>query len=57
MNLVGIWKKGMKKVMWISTNIDPKRALAIYLDRKEIEESFKDLKNLPGLERIMGNGH
>jgi hypothetical protein len=53
MNLIGYWKKGMKEAMWIATNIEPKRALEIYLDRMKIEESFKDLKSLLGLERIM----
>jgi hypothetical protein len=53
MILVGIWKKGMKEVMWIATNIDTKRALGIYLDRMKIEESFENLKSLLGLERIM----
>jgi hypothetical protein len=53
MNLIGFWKKGMKDAMWIATNIDPKRVLEIYLDRMKIEESFKDLKSLLGLERIM----
>jgi hypothetical protein len=46
MNLIVIWKKGMKEAMWIATNIDPKKALEIYLDRMKIEESFKDLKSL-----------
>ncbi len=53
MNLVGYWKQGMSEAMWIATNIDPKAALEIYLDRMKIEESFKDLKSLLGLERIM----
>ena len=53
MNLIGYRKKGMKEAMWITSNIDQKRALEIYLDRMKIEESFKDLKSLLGLERIM----
>jgi hypothetical protein len=53
MNLIGMWKKGLKEAMWIATNIEPKRALEIYLDRMKIEESFKDLKSLLGPERIM----
>lgn len=53
MNLIGYWKKGMKEAMWITTNLDPKTALKIYLDRMKIEESFKDLKSLLGLECIM----
>jgi hypothetical protein len=53
MNPVGYWQKGMKEAMWIVINLDPKTALKIYLDRMKIEESFKDLKSLFGLERIM----
>jgi hypothetical protein len=39
--------------MWIATNIDPKRALEIYLDCMKIEESLKDRKAYWGLERII----
>lgn len=53
MNLAGYWKKGMKEPMWVATNIEGKRALKIYEDRMKIEESFKDLKSLLGLEKIM----
>ena len=39
--------------IWVATSIDPNRALEIYQDRMKIEESFKDLKCLLVLERIM----
>ena len=38
----------MKEAILIATNIDPKRALEIYLDRTKIEESFKDLIGCTG---------
>ena len=52
-NLIGIWKKGFSKPLWVMTNLEPKQGLAIYLQRMKIEESFRDMKNLLGLEKLM----
>lgn len=50
-NLIGIWREGFSKPIWVMTNLEAKQALAIYLQRMKIEESFRDLKNLLGLEK------
>jgi hypothetical protein len=52
-NLIGVWKKGLERPLWIMSNLDPDRALEIYLARTKIEESFKDLKNLLCVDKIM----
>ena len=35
------------------TNLDAKQGLAIYMQRMKIEECFRDMKNLLGLEKLM----
>ncbi len=35
------------------TNLDSFQGLAIYLQRMKLEESFRDMKNLLGLEKLM----
>ena len=35
------------------TNLDTFQGLAIYLQRMKLEESFRDMKNLLGLEKLM----
>jgi len=52
-NLIGVWKKGLERPLWVMSNLDPDRALEIYLARTKIEESFKDLKNLLCVDKIM----
>jgi len=52
-NVAGVWKKGMKEPLWVITNMDPEEALKIYENRMKIEQSFKDLKSLLSLEKIM----
>jgi len=47
MNLIGYRKKGMKEAMWITSNIDQKRALEIYLDRMNL---IRQRVTLPGKE-------
>ena len=39
------------------TNLDAEQALNIYLQRMKIEESFRDIKNLLGLEKLMNKRH
>ena len=36
-NVIGFWKSGMPKPLWVITNIDPEKALEIYLQRMKIE--------------------
>jgi hypothetical protein len=52
-NLIGIWHKEEKEPLWVMSNLEPERALNIYLDRMKIEESFKDLKSLLHMDRVM----
>ena len=52
-NLISVWKKGFSKPLWVMTNLDAKQGLSIYLQRMKIEESFRDMKNLLGLEKLM----
>jgi hypothetical protein len=37
----------------VMSNLAPERALEIYLGRMKIEEAFRDLKSLLGLDRLM----
>lgn len=50
-NLIGNWKEGFSQPMWVMTNLKAEDGLDIYLQRMKIEESFRDLKNLLGIEK------
>jgi len=52
-NLIGIWNKGFTDPMWVMTNLEAKRGLQIYFARMKIDETFKDLKSLLGLIKLM----
>jgi hypothetical protein len=53
-NLIGHWQGGFKEPLWVMTNMEkPEEALKIYQSRMKIEESFKDLKSLLNLDKIM----
>lgn len=52
-NIIGIWRQGMRQPLWVMSNLAPERALEIYLGRMKIEEAFRDLKSLLGLDRLM----
>lgn len=52
-NVAREWQKGFKEPLWVITNLEPEEALEIYRARMKIDESFKDLKNLLNLERLM----
>jgi hypothetical protein len=52
-NVIGWWKEGLSEPMWIMTNLPAEQGLEIYLQRMKIEETFRDLKNLLGLEKMM----
>ena len=53
MNLVGTWKKGLTEPMWVMTNLEAKQGLRIYFARMKIEETYRDLKSLLGLTKLM----
>ena len=52
-NLIGTWAKGFKDPLWIMTNLEAKAGQRIYFARMKIEESFRDLKSLLGLTKLM----
>jgi len=51
--VIGIWRRGFERPIWIMTNLDPEVGWEIYQARMKIDESFKDLKSLLGLGKIM----
>lgn len=52
-NVIGVWKKGNRKPLWVITNLDAEIALHIYLHRMKIEKSFRELKSILQLDTIM----
>ncbi len=52
-NLIGVWKKGLDEPLWVMTNLEAKRALRIYFARMKIEETYRDLKSLLGMTKLM----
>lgn len=52
-NLIGQWKEGLNEPVWIMTNLPAEEGLSIYLQRMKIDECFRDLKNLLGLDKMM----
>lgn len=52
-NIAGKWEKGFSEPIWVMSSLDPKEALVIYSSRMKIDESFRDLKNLLNLDKIM----
>lgn len=52
-NVAGTWRKGLKEPLWVITNLKPEDGLEIYRQRMKIEESFKDLKSLLCMDKVM----
>jgi hypothetical protein len=52
-NVIGWWQAGLSEPMWVMTNLPAEQGLAIYLQRMKIEEAFRDMKSLLGLEKMM----
>jgi hypothetical protein len=52
-NVIGTWKKGLAEPMWVMTNLEARRGLQIYFARMKIEETFRDLKSLLGMTKLM----
>ncbi len=48
-NVAGVWEKGHPEPLWVITDLSP----STDCKRIAIEESFRDLKNLLGLKRLM----
>ena len=54
-NVIGTWEKGFRKPLWVITNLSPDKGLEIYQSRMKIEESFRDLKSVLHLDKVMNN--
>lgn len=52
-NLIGFWRKGLAKPLWVMTSLEPRKGLDIYLQRMKIEETFRDCKDLLHLPKLM----
>lgn len=52
-NIIGWWKEGFQEPMWGMTNLPAEQGLAFYVQRMKIDEAFKDLKSLLGLDKLM----
>lgn len=52
-NVIGVWREGFQTPLWVMTDLEPERALEIYLKRMKIEETFRDCKSLLGVEQVM----
>lgn len=52
-NVIGWWKEGLHEPIWVMTNLSAEQGLSFYLQRMKIEEAFKDLKSLLGMEKMM----
>lgn len=56
-NLIGTWHKGFTDAMWVITDLEAKDGLQIYFKRMKIEETFRDLKSLLGMTKLMNKQH
>jgi len=52
-NLIGTWKTGFSQPLWVMTDLSPEEGRRIYFARMKIEESFRDLKSLLGMTKLM----
>lgn len=53
LNVIGIWNYGFKDPIWIMTTLEPEKALDLYFKRMKIESSFRDLKSLLQMDKVM----
>jgi hypothetical protein len=52
-NIIGVWEKGFSTPLWIITNQEPEQGFEIYKKRMKIEVSFRDLKSLLNMDKVM----
>lgn len=52
-NLAGKWEKGFNEPIWVIGSLKPSELLRVYSLRGKIDESFRDMKNLLNLDKIM----
>lgn len=55
-NVIGVWHKGFSEPLWVMTDLTAEQGLDIYFQRMKIEESFRDLKSLLHLDKLMNKG-
>lgn len=53
LNLIGVWKPSLSEPLWVMTDLHPEAGLQMYFQRMKIDESFRDLKNLLHLDKLM----
>lgn len=54
-NLIGVWHSGFSEPMWVMTDLRAEQGLDLYVQRMKIEESFRDLKSLLRLHKLMNH--
>jgi len=52
-NVIGFWRKGLSRPIWIMTTLEPERGLPIYLARMKVEMTFRDCKDRLRLCKVM----
>jgi hypothetical protein len=52
-NVVGVWQYGFKEPVWLITSLEPEEGLRLYFKRMKIEISFRDLKGLLHIDKVM----
>jgi hypothetical protein len=52
-NLIGVWQPGFQDPLWVMTNLKAEDGLVIYFQRMKIEQSFRDLKTLLQMDKLM----
>jgi hypothetical protein len=52
-NLIGVWRPGFRQPLWVMTNLEPEKGWEIYQARTKMEQSFRDLKSLLCLDKVM----
>ena len=52
-NVIGRWREGFQEPMWIMTNLPADQGLSFYLQRMKIDQAFRDLKRLLGMDKLM----
>ncbi len=52
-NLMGTWGKGFSEPLWVLTNLEAEQGRKMYFSRMKLDETFRDLKSLLGMSRLM----
>jgi hypothetical protein len=52
-NVIGCWQHGFGEPLWVMSDLAPEQALKLYQHRMKIDESFRDMKSLLGIDKAM----